>query len=80
MTKDRNAQSSSRFAENVRNESDLAQDRMGKNSLQGDDQRNIQNQRHSVPDEKQESEGVIESFENMDAETRAQRDQERRKS
>ena len=31
------------------NESDLAQDIMGRNSLQGDDQQNVLNERRAVP-------------------------------
>lgn len=55
-------------------ETDLAQDRMGNNQLQGNDQENVHNQRHAVPDVKTETEGVVESFENMDPETRAKRE------
>ncbi|WP_062112284.1 hypothetical protein [Aureimonas sp. AU40] len=55
-------------------ETDLAQDRMGNNQLQGNDQESVHNQRHAVPDVKTETEGVVESFENMDPETRAKRE------
>jgi len=55
-------------------ESDLANDTMGNNQLQGNDQLNVQNQRQAVPDVKQKTEGVVESFENMDPETRAERE------
>lgn len=55
-------------------ESDLANDTMGNNQLQGNDQLSVHNQRQAVPDAKQKTEGVVESFENMDAETRAKRE------
>ncbi|MBX3571873.1 MAG: hypothetical protein KF694_05925 [Mesorhizobium sp.] len=65
---------------NVRlTEGALADERMGKNSLQGNDQSNIQNQRYALPDEKDETEDLIESFENLDPQTRAERDRRRRK-
>ena len=65
---------------NVRlTEGALADERMGKNSLQGNDQCNIQNQRYALPDEKDETEDLIESFENLDPQTRAERDRWRRK-
>ncbi|PHR19620.1 MAG: hypothetical protein COA37_16975 [Hoeflea sp.] len=56
-------------------ESDLAQDKMGDNSLQGNDQSNVRNQRHAVPDVKQTpDDGVIESLEKMDKDVRAERE------
>ncbi|MCC0035985.1 MAG: hypothetical protein H6887_12080 [Hoeflea sp.] len=56
-------------------ESDLAQDKMGDNSLQGDDQANVRNQRQSVPDVKQKSDGsVIDSLEKMDKDVRAEKE------
>lgn len=65
---------------NVRlTEGALADERMGKNSLQGNDQSNIQDQRYALPDEKDETEDLIESFENLDPQTRAERDRRRRK-
>ena len=65
---------------NVRlTEGALADERMGKNSLQGNDQSNIRNQRYALPDEKDETEDLIESFENLDPQTRAERDRRRRK-
>lgn len=54
--------------------SDIAEERMGKNALQGDDQEKVRNQRHSVPDVKQEPDDVIESFEKLDKNERARRD------
>ena len=66
---------SSRFDERASTltESDFAQERMGNNKLQGNDQEDVRNQRKAVPGVKTEAEGVIESFENMDPETRAKR-------
>lgn len=56
-------------------EADLAQDKMGDNSLQGNDQSNVRNQRHAVPDVKQTpDDGVIESLEKMDKDVRAERE------
>ncbi|MBB4305136.1 hypothetical protein GGD81_004204 [Rhodobium orientis] len=55
-------------------ETDLANERMGNNQLQGNDQESVRNQRHSQPDVKTETDGVIESFEKLDKETRARRD------
>ena len=56
-------------------ESDLAQDKMGDNSLQGDDQANVRNQRQAVPDVKQEPDkSVVESLKKMDKEVRAERE------
>jgi len=55
-------------------ESDLAPDIMGRNSLQGDDQQNVHNQRQAAPDEKQETDGLIESFEKLDKHKRARED------
>ncbi len=56
-------------------ESDLAQDKMGDNSLQGNDQGNVRNQRQAVPDVKQEpDDSVVESLEKMDKDVRAERE------
>lgn len=56
-------------------ESDLAQDKMGDNSLQGNDQANVRNQRQAVPDVKQEPDkSVVESLEKMDKDVRAERE------
>lgn len=60
--------------EDVLTESDIAQDKMGNNQLQGNDQAQVRNQRQAVPGEKQETDGVIESFEKLDKEVRAERD------
>ena len=53
---------------------DLAQDEMGNNQLQGDDQSNVRNQRHAVPDVKKKPDGVIESFKKLDKQARARKD------
>lgn len=55
-------------------ENDLAQDKMGNNQLQGNDQSNVRNQRHAQPDTKTETDGVIESLEKLDKDIRAKRD------
>ena len=55
-------------------EADFAADKMGDNAMQGDDQANIHNQRHAVPGVKTEADGVIESFEKLDKDVRAERD------
>lgn len=54
--------------------SDLAQDIMGNNGLQGNDQASVRNQRQAVPDVKQETGGVVESFEKLDKDVRAKED------
>ena len=54
--------------------SDIASDEMGRNSLQGDDQANIRNERQAVPDVKTETDGVIESFRKLDKNVRARKD------
>jgi hypothetical protein len=54
--------------------SDLASDEMGNNQLEGNDQHNIQNERKAVPDVKQETDDLIDSFEKMDDEKRARED------
>ena len=56
-------------------EADLAQDKMGDNSLQGNDQVNVRNQRQALPDVKQEADGsVIESLKKMDKDVRAEKE------
>ncbi len=59
-------------------ESDFANEKMGNNQLQGDDQASVRNQRHAVAGVKQEAEGVIESLENLDPKVRADRAREDR--
>jgi hypothetical protein len=60
-------------------ETDLANQKMGNNQLQGNDQEDVRNQRHAVPDADPNAEGVIESFENMDPQVRAARKGKARK-
>ncbi|WP_339758920.1 hypothetical protein [uncultured Hoeflea sp.] len=56
-------------------EADIAQDKMGDNSLQGNDQSNVRNQRHAVPGVRQKpDDGVVESLEKMDKDVRAERE------
>lgn len=56
-------------------ESDLAQDKMGNNSLQGDDQHSVRNQRQAAPDVRQKADdSVIESLEKMDKDVRAEKE------
>lgn len=55
-------------------QADLAADEMGDNSLQGDDQANVRNERHAVPDTRTEADGVIESFDKLDKDKRAEKD------
>lgn len=62
-----------RSAQNL-TETDFAQDKMGNNQLQGDDQEQVRNQRHAVPDEKVETDGIIESLEKLDKDVRARED------
>lgn len=55
-------------------ETDLASDRMGRNSLQGDDQNNVRNERHAQPQPRSAPDETMESFEKMDKEKRARTD------
>jgi hypothetical protein len=55
-------------------ETELANARMGDNQLQGDDQANVRNERKAQAGVTLKTEGVIESFENMDPKTRAARE------
>lgn len=53
-------------------ESDLSSDLMGNNRLQGDDQANVHNQRHAVPDAKAEPDAdPVESAKMRDKDARA---------
>jgi hypothetical protein len=52
---------------------DFANEIHGRNSLQGNDQKGVHNERRTMAQEKRETEGLIESFENMDPKTRAER-------
>ena len=55
-------------------ETDLAGRKMGDNKLQGNDQLSVRNQRHAVPDVKQETDDVIDSLEKLDKDECARRD------
>jgi hypothetical protein len=55
-------------------ETDLANDRMGKNSLQGNDQVSVRNERHADPDARLKPDEMMESFEKMDKDKRAKSD------
>jgi len=55
-------------------EADLANRKMGDNKLHGNDQLSVRNQRHAVPDVKQEADDVIDSIEKLDKDERARRD------
>lgn len=70
MTDDRNDRKTAELSE-----SDLAQERMGRNSLQGNDQENVRNERHAMPEGKRlPDDNVEESFRKMDKEVRARTD------
>jgi hypothetical protein len=58
----------------ILDEHDLASDIMGKNSLQADNQDDHVNQRQAQPEAKGETDGIIESFEKLDKDVRAERD------
>ena len=60
-------------------EGDFAADKMGNNDLQGNDQQEVRNERHALPGEKREAEGLIERFENADPRVRAERERAGRK-
>ena len=53
---------------------DIANVIKGRNSLQGNDQGRVHNERQVMADEKRDTEGVVESFENMDPKVRAARE------
>jgi hypothetical protein len=55
-------------------QTDLSQDIMGRNKLQGDDQDNVRNERHAVPDEKTETDDIRESLQKLDKDVRARED------
>ena len=63
---------------NRTDETTLADDRMGNNRLQGNDQQSVRNQRHSVAGSRDETEGLIESFENLDPKVRAERQRQKK--
>jgi hypothetical protein len=53
---------------------DFSDDLQGRNSLQGEDQSRVRNQRHAVPGVKRQAEDVLESFEKSEAHEQARRD------
>lgn len=56
-------------------EVDLAQDKMGDNALQGDDQESVRNERRAQPDAAREPDSAVRrSFEMMDKDERARRE------
>lgn len=57
-----------------RTETGLYNERMGRNSLQADDQDNVRNERHAQADAREDADEVMESFSKMDKETRARKD------
>ncbi len=56
-------------------ETDLAQDKMGRNKLQGNDQASVRNERQDMPEGKREpDQDIEESFRKMDKDVRARTD------
>lgn len=55
-------------------ESNLDNRRMGRNSLQGDDQTSVRNQREALPEERQQADDLEESFRKLDKDVRARTD------
>lgn len=55
-------------------QADIDNERMGRNSLQGEDQQQVRNERQTVPDERRKADGVIESFRKLDKDVRARTD------
>ena len=52
--------------------SDLAADEMDNNQLQGDDQESVRNERKAIPGARKKADGVIESFEKLGRNVRAE--------
>jgi hypothetical protein len=55
-------------------ESDLDNERMGRNRLQGDHQRSVRNERQTQPEERQQADDMEESFRKVDKDARARLD------
>ncbi len=55
-------------------ETDIANEKMGRNSLQGDDQSSVRNERHDQPETRRDPDEIMESFEKMDKDKRARTD------
>lgn len=54
--------------------SDRAADEMGNNQSQGDNQESVRNERKAIPGVCKKADGVIESFEKLDKNARAEKD------
>jgi hypothetical protein len=59
---------------NAIDEFDLASDIKGNNRLMGNNQNSMHNERQSMAMERGETDGLIESFEKLDKDVRAERD------
>lgn len=55
-------------------EATIDNERMGRNSLQGDEQESVRNERQSQPDERGQADDMDESFDKLDKEKRARAD------
>src|SRR5690606_16571584 len=55
-------------------QTDFAQAEMGRNSLQGNDQSDIRNERRATPSTKPEADDVLDSFRKLDKDVRARED------
>ncbi|MBX9462915.1 MAG: hypothetical protein KL840_08080 [Aquamicrobium sp.] len=55
-------------------EATIDNERMGRNALQGDDQKNVRNERRSQPDERGQADDIDESFDKLDKDKRARAD------
>lgn len=55
-------------------ETDIASELMGDNQLQGNDQRSVRNQRRAVPDVRNDTDSIEESFAKLDKDARARSD------
>lgn len=55
-------------------EPDFDGDRMGRNSLQGDDQQSVRNERQAMPDEREQTDDMEDSFRKLDKDARARLD------
>ncbi|WP_336056724.1 hypothetical protein [Nitratireductor sp. CH_MIT9313-5] len=73
MSQENKARGLDKPAKDLR-ETDLANQKMGDNDLNANDQANVRNQRHAQPDAKREADGVTESFEKLDKDKRARED------
>lgn len=57
------------------NQGDLDNERMGRNSLQGNDQGSVRNERQAIPGRRNREDGsVIDSFRKMDKDRRAEQE------